>query len=78
MKFTLISGIPLSVVVRLGVPLHHLVGAALGTSEAPEQDAVSPFGCTKRENEKHTTNFGKETTTFHSHIPDSNINLDLR
>jgi hypothetical protein len=44
MKFTFISGITLSVVVRLGAPL--------GTSEAPEQDSDSPFGCTKREIEK--------------------------
>jgi hypothetical protein len=69
MKFTFISGITLSVVVRLGVPL--------GTSEAPDQDADSPFGCMKRENEKHITIYGKEMTTFHSHILDSNIELDL-
>lgn len=77
MKFTFNSGIPLSVVVRLGAPLHPLFRAALGTSEAPEQDADSPFGCTKRENEKHIRNFGKEMTTFHSHILDSNIKFDL-
>jgi len=77
MKLTLIIGIPLSVFVRLGAPLHPLFGDALRTSESQQQDAVSPFGCTKRENEKHITNSGKEMTTFHSHIPDSNINLDL-
>jgi hypothetical protein len=49
MKFTFISGITLSVVVRLGAPLRPLLGAPVGTSEAPEQDADSPFGCTKGE-----------------------------
>ena len=60
MKFTFISGITLSFVVRLGALLHPLFGAPLGTSEAPEQDADSLFGCTKGENEKHLTNYGKE------------------
>jgi hypothetical protein len=77
MKFTFISGIPLSVVVRLGAPFHPLFGAALGTSEAPKQDADSPFGCTKRENDKHITNSGKEMTIFHSRILYSNIKFDL-
>jgi len=62
MKFTLISGIPLSFVARLGAPLHPLFGDAVGTSEAPVQDAVSPFGCKKKhvksnkESSSHCTN----------------------
>jgi hypothetical protein len=60
MKFTFISSITLSVVVRLGALIHPLFGAPLGTSESPEQDADSPFGFTKGENEKHVTNYGKE------------------